>query len=82
MESDEGDFSLQGLTQNTFLTNRIIFRDELSIIERILESKNRDFVGYKESTSENTSHAEATSKRNISLINNKKFEKRKESRIT
>ena len=47
MESDEDDFSLSGLTQNTFLLNRFILNDEQSIIASISESKNRDFVDYK-----------------------------------
>ena len=67
MESDE-NFSLSGLTQNTFLPNRFILNDELSIIASILVSENRDFVDYKEPTSANTSHAESTNNRNISLI--------------
>ena len=50
MESDEADCSLSGLTQNTFLPSRIILDDEVSIIASILESENRDFVDYKEST--------------------------------
>ena len=50
MESDENNFSLSGITQNTFLPNGIILDDELSIIASILESENRDFVVYKEST--------------------------------
>ena len=49
MESDEDNFSLSGLAQNTFLPNHIILDDELSIIVSILESENRDFVAYKES---------------------------------
>ena len=60
MGSDEDNFSLSGLTQNTCLPNRIILDDELSIIANILESENLDFVVYKESTSANTSHAEST----------------------
>ena len=44
MESDEDNFSLSGLAQNTFLPNHIILDDELSIIVSILESENRDFV--------------------------------------
>ena len=81
MESDEDDFSLSGLKQNAFLPNRIIFDDELSIIASILESENRDFVEYKESTSVNTSHAESTNKRTISLISDEELEKRKKCRI-
>ena len=81
MESDEDEFSLSELTQNTFLPNRITLDDELSIIASILESENPDFVDYKESTSANTSHAESTNKRNISLISDEELEKRKESRI-
>ena len=50
MESDE-DFSLSGLTQNTFLPNRFILHDELSVIASILVFENRDFVDYKEPTS-------------------------------
>ena len=81
MESDEDDFSLSGLTQNTFSPNRIILDHELSIIASILESENRNFVDYKESTSANTSHAESTNTRNISLISDEELEKRKEGRI-
>ena len=83
MESDEGDFSLSGLTQNTFLPNRIILDDELSIIANILESENRDFVVYKvkEPTSEILVMPNRQNKRNISLINDDELEKRKESQI-
>ena len=69
------------LTQNTFLPNRIILDDELSIMASILESENRDFFYYKESTRANTSHAESTNKRNISPIRDEEWEKKKESRI-
>ena len=62
MESDEDNSSLSRLTQNTFLPNRIILDDELSVIASILESENRDFVAYKESTNANTSHSESTNK--------------------
>ena len=75
MESDEDDFSLSGLTKNTFLD------DELRIIASILESGNHHFLDYKESTSANTSHAKSTNKRNISLISDEELEKREESRI-
>ena len=82
MESDEDDFSLSGLMQNTFLLNRTILDDEQSIIiASISESENLDFVDYKESTSANTSHAESTKKKNISMISDEEFEQRKESRI-
>ena len=81
MESDEDDFSLSGLTEKYIFTNCIILDRELSIIASILESDNRDFVDYKESTSANTSHTESTNKRNISLISDEELEKRKESRI-
>ena len=60
MGSDEDNFSLSRLTQNTFLPNRIILDDELSIIANILESENLDFLVYKESTSANTSYAKST----------------------
>ena len=79
MESDEEDFSLSGLTQNTFLPNRIFLDDELSIIASVLESENRDFVDYKESIRANTSHAESTNKRNISLISDEELEKGKKA---
>ena len=61
---DEDDFSLSGLTKNTFLPNCVILDDEpLSTIASILESENRDLVDYKKSTSANTSHAEWTYQR-------------------
>jgi hypothetical protein len=41
--SDEEDFSLSGLTQNTFLADPVILDDELSIISSILETENLDF---------------------------------------
>ena len=47
MESDENDFALSGLMQNTFLLNRIILDDEQSTIASISESENRDFIDYK-----------------------------------
>ena len=82
MESDEDDFLLSGLMQNTFLLNRIILDDEQGIIiASISESENSDFVDCKESTSANTSHAASTNKRNISMISDEEFEQRKESRI-
>jgi hypothetical protein len=39
MDSDEEDFSLSGLTQNTFLADPVILDDELSIISSILETE-------------------------------------------
>ena len=80
-KSDEDDFSLSGITKNTVLPNRVILDEELSTIASILESENRDFVDYKESTSANTSHAESTTKRSISLISDEELKKMKESRI-
>ena len=56
MERDEDVLSPSVLTQNTFLPNRNILDDELSIIASILEFENCDFADYKESTSANTSH--------------------------
>jgi hypothetical protein len=54
--------------------------DELSIISSILETENLDF-GNSESTSANTSHAESTNTRNISLISDEELQKIKETRI-
>ena len=65
MDSDEEDFSLSGLTQNTFLADPVIMGDELSIISSILEtSENLDF-GNSETTSVKASHAEST---NMSVL--------------
>jgi hypothetical protein len=72
--------SLSGLTQNIFLADPVILGDELSIISSILETKNLDF-GNRESTSANTSHAESTNTRNISLISDEELQKMKETRI-
>jgi hypothetical protein len=80
MDSDEEDFSLSGLTQNTFLADPVILDDELSIISSILEIVNLDF-GNSESTRANTSHAESTNTRNISLISDEELQKMKETRI-
>ena len=78
MDSDEEDFSLSGLTQNTFLADPVILDDEqlISIISSILETENLDF-GNSESTSTNTSHAESTNARNISLISDEELQKMK-----
>ena len=81
MKSEEDDFTLSGLTQNTFLPNRIILDDELSIIASTLGSENLDFVDYKESTtttSPSTSHPESTNKRNISFISDEELHGEKE----
>jgi hypothetical protein len=81
MDSDEEDFSLSGLTQNTFLADPVILGDELSLISSILETENLDFGNYSESTSANTSHAESTNTSNISLISDEELQKMKETRI-
>jgi hypothetical protein len=78
MDSDEEDFSPSGLTQNTFLADPVILDDELSIISSILETENLDF-GNSESTSANTSHAESTNARNISLISDEELQRMKEA---
>ena len=80
IDSDEDDFSLSGLTQNTFISDPIIFDDDLSIISSILECENLDF-GSRKSTSADTSHSESTITRNISLISDEELEKMKEGRI-